>query len=178
MSNFKLGFVELYWPKIHGTLEKKDEFIHYHYIVTELFSTRGSHSLKDSFYNKRQIEAIPLFYTNNYKKYTEMQNNNWPVVSKYPNSYISNFECIVSENNYFQYHIVKPYLLDSYHSIAVIKTYFIRIIQRVWKKFYNKRKIFYNERNKLSNIHFKNTHGEWPESCRIIPSARGILNNI
>lgn len=174
MTNLKLGIIELYWPRIHGELEENDNHIHYHYIVSEIIP---KYLLKRNFYNKKAVKEIPLYYKNHYNKYINL-NNGWSTVCRYPNLHITNFECIVSNNDYFQYHIIKPYLLDSYHSIAIIKTYFIRIIQRVWKKLYKKRKEIYNERNKYCNIEYKNTNGEWPKHCNDFPSARGILYNI
>ena len=167
-----LAIIELYWSKIHGELNDDEKYIHYHYLVTEMFSRRN---VRSCVYNSDGTNNVIEYYKEQYDKYINMQNGIWPIISTHPNVHISNFECIVSNNNYIQFHIVQPKLLKTGHAICIIKTHYIRWIQRAWRRLCSQRKEVMNQRLQSDNIIYYHAHGIWPNHCNNIPEMRGMI---
>jgi hypothetical protein len=172
MSVFKLGIVELYWDKTHGSLSENNHYIRGHYLLHE---TICKSRMKSDFYRKQNAVKIINFYKKQHTKKIEFVENKWPIVSTHPNQHISNFEVIVTDPNYFQFHIIKRNVLNTGHTVAIIKTHYIRLVQRAWKKLFSIRQQIYQERNKIQNIIYKNETGDWPENCIRLPTPIGIL---
>jgi recombinational DNA repair ATPase RecF len=51
---------------------------------------------------------------------------------------IRNYNNIIKRENYIKLDIIEKVLLESGEIIAIIKTFWIKIIQRKWKKYYSK----------------------------------------
>tara|TARA_B110000285_G_scaffold231636_1_gene300807 strand:- start:846 stop:1370 length:525 start_codon:yes stop_codon:yes gene_type:complete len=172
MTTFKLGITELYWDKVHGPLRENEQFIHGHYLLHETISKSR---MKTDFYRKQNADNIINLYTNQHSKNIDLIGNKWPIVSTHPNQHISNFETIATDPNYFQFHIIQKNVLNTGHTVAIIKTHYIRLVQRAWKKLFSIRRQIYQERNKIQNRVYKDETGEWPETCRRMPTPVGIL---
>ena len=172
MSNLRLAITELYWPKIHGELNDDEKYIHYHYLITEMFSIR---LMKRCFYNSDSTNKVIDYYKEQYKKYINLQNGIWPINSTHPNKYLSNFECIVADDNYMQFHIIQPKRTDTGHAVCVIKTHYIRWIQRAWRRLCSQRKKVMNQRSNMGNIIYYRTHGMWPDHCNTLPEMHGMI---
>ena len=87
-------------------------------------------------------------------------------------TFIKNYHNIIVKNNYLQLHLAKNILLDTGEIICIIKTYWLKIIQRTWKRIYKERQIIIQKRkNPLSIIYFQQ-NGKWPKDCCIIPSLK------
>lgn len=50
-------------------------------------------------------------------------------------------------------------------STAIIKTHYLRLIQRKWKRLYRERM---SKRCSPTSIHYRHVHGQWPANCRRI----------
>ena len=59
-------------------------------------------------------------------------------------------------------------LTTSYEPFC-IKTYYIRLIQRLWRKIYNVREKILFKRKKISSIRMRENTGKWPKSIRKWP---------
>lgn len=64
------------------------------------------------------------------------------------------------------------------HNVVVIKTTWLRLVQRRWRNIFNERKKIVKERMKVSSHKYWELHGKYPNSCRYIPNYRGMLNNL
>jgi hypothetical protein len=63
-----------------------------------------------------------------------------------------------------------------YNLPVVIKTYWIRIIQRTWTRVYRERKRVLQMRKSLDSLaHFERT-GQYPEGARNLPGLRGMFS--
>jgi hypothetical protein len=81
--------------------------------------------------------------------------------------------CKTPNTRIFPFEIMKLNIVDDEYR-AVIKTYWIRLIQRHWKKTFTEKKRILNQRKKLiSLIHFE-YYGKW--KTRSIPSIKGMLS--
>ena len=74
------------------------------------------------------------------------------------------------EINILQLHILN----DGTYSV-VIKTFWLKIIQRKWKKIFNERKQILSKRKQLSSMLHREIHGSWPNSMRSMPGLLGLL---
>lgn len=65
--------------------------------------------------------------------------------------------------------------LPSGHCVAILKTHWIRLIQRVWKVIYHQRKLMLSRRCTLTSLHHRELHGMWPSHCATMPAWSGAL---
>jgi hypothetical protein len=57
---------------------------------------------------------------------------------------------------------------------VVIKTFWLRIVQRTWKRIYKERTQIIKKRMHPNNLHHRNIHGKWPSGLNHIPSLRDM----
>ena len=149
-SKYNLALCEIYNIFIHGL--PIDKNIIGHYIVIEIFdcgissdSNREINSDSDSdiYYSEEEPEYLTEICELHQEKYRHLQNNlsYTQFISKH--SLIRNYKYIIEQPNYIQPQIVECIYLKDDECIAIVKTYWIRIIQRVWRKICNiKKEIF------------------------------------
>ena len=90
--------------------------------------------------------------------------NNWVEFCK-------TFDSMISDPFYNKLHLVEKKLITDENgnewTTCIIKTYWISIIQRTWKKIYLKRKEIIRRRMNPNNLHYWQIHGRWPQNCRL-----------
>ena len=129
-----LGICELYHPKIHGNTSSSSNDINSHYLVYSIvepddFMTK-LRCLDTDFYiceYESDLEALKRVYNKIDKSY----NNRY---IKHP--LIKNYDSIIRKNNYIKLDIVETYTLPGMEEVAVLKTHYIRLVQRKWKRLY------------------------------------------
>ena len=157
-----LVLCELYNPKLHhySDLEEdwKDVAIHWLNICT--IPTN---------YNKSKINK----YIKQIKK-GYLQNNlyNQHNLNLYSHPYIRNYKNIIIHKNYIQIHLAKNIELPTGETICIIKTYWLRIIQRTWKRIYRERKEMIEKRKNINSILYSQVYGKWPDNCLCIPKLK------
>jgi len=62
--------------------------------------------------------------------------------------------------------------------ITIIKTIWIKLIQRVWKKIYYLKKKILLQRTNPNSIKYRENYGCWCEKLRVIPGLKGMLANL
>jgi hypothetical protein len=68
--------------------------------------------------------------------------------------------------------------LPSYHCISILKTIWIKLIQRTWKKIYKERKLIISKRYHPNSLKYREIYGTWPNNCINYPSLKGMLSNL
>lgn len=68
--------------------------------------------------------------------------------------------------------------LQSLHCIAILKTFWLKIIQRKWKNILRERKIIIKKRCHPNSLRYREINGRWPSECFYYPSFRGMLCNL
>ena len=68
-------------------------------------------------------------------------------------------------------------LLPGEETVAILKTHWLRLIQKTWKKIFQKRLNVIKLRAKPKNIRYREIYGKWPQCCRI-PTLKGMLSPI
>lgn len=71
--------------------------------------------------------------------------------------------------------IMKLFILDDHTYTVVLKTHWLRIIQRHWKNIYLRRKQAIKKRLQLQTRMYFEKHARYPDNSYIIPTLRGML---
>lgn len=76
-------------------------------------------------------------------------------------------------------HIIKLHInpLDETYN-AILKTHWLRIIQKKWKKIMKERKHIIDKRKTLFSILYFEKHGRYPNGLNYFPSLQGMLSNL
>lgn len=58
---------------------------------------------------------------------------------------------------------------------VIVKTFWLKIIQRKWKKIYKERMRIVKNRKKLESLYFREISGKFPNTCLHLPTLQGLL---
>jgi len=73
-------------------------------------------------------------------------------------------------------HIMKLDILPDETYSVILKTHWIRLIQRHWKKIFKKRKQIIKKRGFLINLLSREIYGRYPNELNSLPNIYGMLN--
>jgi hypothetical protein len=186
-KKYYLMLCEIHYPVIHGKTDDSDPNIETHYLVYDRYDPTSGVSIyhldeyedydTDNEYDSDEdIDEIGLCKLNNdmnfLKKMYSIQSNfaNHPTIRNYHN--------IISNPNYIKPEIGEYIILPTQETIAILKTFWIRIIQKKWKKVFQERKNIIRQRGYSSNLLFRELKSKWPISCINLPGLRGILSDL
>jgi hypothetical protein len=91
---------------------------------------------------------------------------------RYKHPFIRNYRRIVLRPEYIQPEIAECIILSSGESVAILKTFWIRIIQRAWRRVLLERKVVLEKRSTPGELYYRQTRGKW--SCAM-PGLYGML---
>lgn len=137
-----LAICEYYSPHIHGRTEMSSVNIENHVMVGEVIST-------DEFINGAYETSI-----NSYKQKWRVLDPSRVVL--YPQHELVTLDIIQSKE------------MDGGEIIAIKKTFWIRVIQRRFKRIYQERKTRILLRKNPKNIEYRRTNGKWPKYCAAV----------
>jgi len=182
MNNFEMVICELHNKYLHGLTEDSDPTISGHYIIGFRSNCKKSNmnyiNIFDLDVNQNNLSRILDDFESIYKrKYIIFKSYpKYNIYCKHP--IIRNYKNIIENENYIKPEIAKCFYLKGGECVAILKTFWIKIIQRVWKKIYKERKIILDKRNSYNNIKFKELHGNWKRPYITMPGIYGMLNNL
>ena len=81
-------------------------------------------------------------------------------------------------NPHCKIEIAECIYLPSYHCVAILKTFWLRLIQRIWKKIYNDRQTIIKLRSNIYSLRYREINGAWPDYCINYPTLKGMLSNL
>ena len=116
-NKYKLGFCEIFHPSIHGITNNSSPYILTHYIIISTIC-------KSDFFNNRYINQC---INGIYRSYT-------PILNAHP--IIRNYNNIISDKNNIKIEIIQIIKMPGNEYTAIIKTIWLKILQRKWKKYY------------------------------------------
>lgn len=184
----KIILCELYNEKIHGECQYNGETINTHYFVIQkiknIFKKEEYDSDDDDDINEDtldnqdidksnyslKVKSLIVLHTN---KYFILRRN--PYLMAHPT--IINYKKIVTRKNYIKPEIAECYLQKGV-LVAILKTFWLKIIQRKWKKIWKERQTILQNRKSISNILYKEIYGKWNKSCFYLPGIKGMLDNL
>jgi hypothetical protein len=150
-TKYNIGLCELYNKKIHGS--GPNEVLNHYLIIYR--------------YKYLDIEYI--------LDDCDFINNEYKLLTSYSHDIFPNYSNIVLIENYIKPEIIECKYIDSGHYIAIIKTFWIKIIQRFWKNIFKNRENAYKNRKNLFAIQHYEITGKWPPYCYSIGGLRGML---
>ena len=157
-TRFNIALCELFNEKLHGTTSSN---VKYHYLVNTRFKNLDIKCIND---------------------YSNFLNNSYIYETNLHHYIFQNYENMILKGNYIKPQIVEVlYLKDDRgfdYCVAIIKTFWIKIIKRTCKNIYKKREEINCKRSSISSLHYKEIHGKWPDNCIQYPGLRGMLSNL
>jgi hypothetical protein len=188
-NKFDLVLCELFNRHIHGLASSQIQEVDGHYLIINKFDGQTRRLLDDhdgtmdidSYYtdndsdndndtNETVLSSISDFsaFYNEYYNETNLE----------PHIIIRNYENIISRPDYIKPEIAQCIILQTQHSVAILKTIWIKLIQRKWKKIYAERQSIIRRRMSPSSLSTRELTGKWPTNCRHLPSIYGMLSNL
>jgi hypothetical protein len=155
LTRYNIILCELYNSKIHGSLENSSKEENIGFLVYCRFKNLDVELIEDI-----GCELIAAYHPS-------IRNSNHSIYRNYRN--------IISRPDYFKPEIAQCVYLESLHCVAILKTFWIKLIQRAWKKIFAERKRVFNERCMLKNLQYRELNGKWPNTCNYYPSLKGML---
>ena len=147
-SRFNLVVVCIYNSKVHGCRLCDGHYLVYSTLTPTNYYRRGV---------LRDFKEMNAYY------------------SQIKHRFIRNFNTIMNSPSMCSPQIAECIYLPGGEYVAIIKTMYIRIIQRAWKKAYALRVRASMNKLNPTNILYRLAHGVWPECCTNMPTIRGIL---
>ena len=162
-TKYNIVLCELYNGGLHGN---KEITVNTHYLTLDRFKPdvwwdviRNLYKSYNARYNRLLSEPGSEIWT--------------------AHSVIRNYKNIISSKTYIKPEIAEClYLNGNEEFVSIIKTIWIRLIQRTWKKIYNVRKEVLSKRCKIESFRYREIHGYWPASCTQLPTISGMLSNL
>ena len=172
-SIYVLGICELFNDSIHGFIEgQSSPEIYYHYFMRNEIQIQEFYEEFDTI--KDICERLNYYYTNR--------------ICRIPYYYIlhpiPNYRIIVRNNPQKKYEYIKTEIIERIflpkgkEYIAIIKTFWLRIVQRTWKKVYSKQKEIWNQRRSIQSILNREICTRGLKEYEYYPTLRGMLSNI
>jgi hypothetical protein len=151
-SKYKFAICEIFHPKIHGIDINSSLNIDKHFIVNEIIDIT-------EFYNdkyKEYINDLRYYYRNLICHYEWLGE---PIT--HPS--IRNYEEIIKQREkYIKLEIIKVDILnDGHEMVGYFKTFWIKIIQRRWKKIYKQRQEIIKKRKMPKSLREIQRNGKW-----------------
>ena len=156
-----LGLCILWCDDIHGSSNGSD--INNHWLVHETISL-------DEFF------LDDLDWVENYRQNIQAYLSVMPQdLSRY-HPLLRNYTDIVSRPYQPKIDIIHMDYLPGHEAVAYIKTFWIRLIQRRWKKLFQERKQIIKKRCNINSLQHRQIHGKWPKGLNNLPNIREIIN--
>ncbi len=92
-----------------------------------------------------------------------------------PHPTIRNYLSIVTKPGYIQPHIGQYSILPTQEAVAILKTHWIRLIQRKWKKVFQERKHLMQQQCNQASLHRREMRKHGPTE---LPGLRGMLSDL
>ena len=167
---YDIVICEIHNEHLHGLTEESDATISGHYIVS--FKTNCKTRNYNYFNLNEILSAFVLLYK---KKYKLLKKNiKYNIYCKHP--LIRNYKNIIENKNYIKPEIGECFYLKGGECIVIIKTFWIRIIQRVWRKICKERKQILEKRKLYNSIKFRELRGSWKKPYITSPGIYGMLS--
>ena len=175
-----LMLCELHYPTIHGKTADSDSYIETHYLVNSRFEPKTgiiySCLDEDNEDNEDSIFTINDALQLLKEHYSNQANINPNYFNNHPT--IRNYHNIISSPNYIKPEIGEYIILPTQEAIAILKTCWLRIIQRKWKKVFEERQYILKQRCLKSSLSNMEIYGKWPQTCSNLPGLKGMLKEL
>ena len=133
-NKYLLGICEIFHPNIHGFTNNSYPYIQNHYMIISIIQ-------KYDFFNM----SINRYQNHIYKYYNINKNK----LLCHP--FIRNYNNIISNKNNIKFNIIEIIEMPGYEYAAIIKTFWLKILQKKWKNIYKNKML---KLKKMRNINY------------------------
>ncbi len=150
---YQLAICEVFHPVFHDQDANSTPGIHSHFLVYATVDLAGFYRgayLHETNSLRRYMHAIQLLHG--------MQ----------PHPSIRNYRNLVT--TYMRLDIIQADVLVGGEEVAYLKTFWLRLVQRRWKKIYKARKDMLQKRSAIKALQERQRTGQWPMGLRTLPS--------
>jgi len=154
----------------------------YNIILCELYNTNlhgetNNALLKTSYLVYCRFKKLDMEYIEDYTEdfnayYLHLINNN----AATSHSVFRNYKNIILKQPYIKAEIAECVYLENMECVAILKTFWIKLIQRTWKNILQKRKYILRKRANINSLKHRELTGRWPNDCIHYPELRGMLS--
>jgi hypothetical protein len=180
-NKFNLVVCEIFNRNIHGYCGNSDKYVQGHYLCLHVSRDRSifddcdydsddeddelfAHNMSHDEGHICDIVDLQSAYYINYTRHITRKHN-----------IIRNYHNIISRSNYIQPHIGQVIYLSSGECVAIIKTVWLKLIQRCWRRVYNEKTRVISRRKQVDSLRYREVHGKWPNDCNYLPSINGMF---
>ena len=150
--SLSLGICEIYTPEIHGHSQSSiSNQMLGHYIVANKLNI-------DEFYDYSYLDII---YTNRWGWRNAITNGY--INKNFVHPVIANFKGMVRKEDFIKVDIIQSINLAGGEIIGIIKTMWLRIFQKIYKKRYSQRKRRIMLMKMPSSQHYRKLTGKYPK---------------
>ena len=160
-TRYNIILCELYNTELHG--ETNDELLKTSYLVYCRFK-------------KLDMDYIEDYVDDFNAYYLSLINNNSQCVTGH--SVFRNYKNIILKQPYIKTEIAQCVYLENQECIAILKTFWIKLIQRRWKNILQKRNYILKKRANIISLKHRELTGRWPNDCINYPELRGMLSDM
>lgn len=160
-TRFNIVLCELHNEMLHGL--ENNSAVQYHYLVSSRFKNLNTDCIND----------CAAMGKDQYRRLTNSRIEQGKTHRIY-----RNYASIISKTNYIKPEIAECVYLETQECVAVLKTVWIKLIQRKWKNVVHARREVTRKRSRPDAQHFKEINGRWPDDCLNYPSLKGMLSSL
>jgi len=159
LTKYNIVLCHLYNTEMHGPI---DQFYSSHHLVDTRFK----------YLDIDTIDEIADDISNYYLHLCMIQSK------KIKHTLIQNYKNIIQREDYIKPEIAECIYLNTMECICILKTFWIKIIQRKWRNILKERKKRICIRCHPNSLKYREYYGYWPDNCNHLPVLRGMLSNI
>jgi len=157
-TKYDIVICEIYNTKKYGELELNNDLIN-HFITINRYKYFDFQIIYEDILHIQSSNILMRYYSHEHPT-------------------IRNYRRIAYRLKYLKPEIAECIYLSDGSCVSIIKTLWIKIIQRTWKKIFSKRKEVIKERSTHKSLRYFEYNGRWPDGCRNLPRINGMLSPI
>ena len=178
-NKFNLVVCEIFNRYIHGYCEDSDKSVESHYLCVHVSRNRSIFDDRDydsedddELFMHHNVDEAHIYdivdlHSAYYLSRSRKRNR--------PHKFIRNYDAIIAKRDYIQPHIGEVIYLSSGECVAVLKTVWLRLIQRCWRRVYNEKNRVIKRRKQIDYLRYREVNGKWPNDCNYLPSIYGMF---
>ena len=175
-NKYNLLLCELHHPGIHGKTNNSAANIETHFLIHDRFDGHGypiknqdedteeedteDETDEDEDVADYNITSVMEFLKN---QYSDPANFNLRYFESHPT--IRNYRNIINNSNYIKPEIGEYIVLPTQEAVAILKTFWLRILQRKWKNVFKERLNIMKMRSNPICVYARQITGKWPPYC-------------
>ena len=155
---------------------RKESRTKYNILVCELYNRRiHGNDNSDVLYHYLLHSRYKILDMNIISETTNYLNNEYVCLRNKRHDIFRNYKQIITMDNYIKPEITECIYLNTGHCVAILKTFWLRLVQRKWKNIIKERNTIIKKRCNLDSLRHREITGKWPEDCLRIPQFKGML---